>query len=165
MPLSHSLRSVSSLLLGTALLMMGGGALSTVLAFRMGAAEQPPWAVGIVMSMYYAGIVLGTGYGQKLIAGVGHIRAFVAFGSMMSAATLAHAFMVDPWLWGALRLLVGACAVGMFMCTESWGQRALRKQYARADLRPLSDHRLSGSGGGAVPDQRTRRVRGLPSIC
>ena len=43
MPLSHSLRSVSSLLLGTALLMMGGGALSTVLAFRMGAAEQPPW--------------------------------------------------------------------------------------------------------------------------
>ena len=120
MPLSHSLRSVSSLLLGTALLMMGGGALSTVLAFRMGAAEQPPWAVGVVMSMYYAGIVLGTGYGQKLIAGVGHIRAFVALGSMMSAATLAHAFLVDPWLWGALRLLVGMCAVGMFMCTESW---------------------------------------------
>ena len=120
MPLSHSLRSVSSLLLGTALLMMGGGALSTVLAFRMGAAEQPSWVVGMVMSMYYAGIVLGTGYGQKLIAGVGHIRSFVALGSMMSAATLAHAFVVDPWFWGVLRLLVGLCAVGMFMCTESW---------------------------------------------
>ncbi len=120
MPLSHSLRSVSSLLLGTALLMMGGGALSTVLAFRMGAAEQPPWAVGMVMSMYYAGFALGTAHGHKLIAGVGHIRAFVALGSMMSAATLAHAFMVDPWLWGVLRLLVGMCAVGMFMCTESW---------------------------------------------
>lgn len=120
MSLSHSLRSVSSLLFGTALLMVGGGALSTVLAFRMGAAGQPPWAVGLVMSMYYAGIVLGTAYGQKLIAGVGHIRAFVALGSTMSAATLAHAFMVDPWLWGGLRLLVGMCAVGMFMCTESW---------------------------------------------
>ena len=120
MPLTHSLRSVSSLLLGTALLMMGGGGLSTVLAFRMGAAEQPPWVVGMVMSMYYAGIVVGTSYGQKLIAGVGHIRAFVALGSMMSAATLAHAFLADPWFWGLLRLLVGMCAVGMFMCTESW---------------------------------------------
>ena len=120
MSLRHSLRPVTSLLLGTALLMMGGGALSTVLAFRMGAAEQPPWVVGMVMSMYYAGIVLGTAYGQKLITGVGHIRAFVALGSMMSAATLAHAFMIDPWLWGGLRLLVGMCAVGMFMCTESW---------------------------------------------
>ena len=120
MPLGHSLRSVSSLLLGTALLMIGGGALSTVLAFRMGAAGEPPWAVGMVMSMYYAGIVLGTAYGQKLIARVGHIRAFVALGSMMSAATLAHAFVDDPWFWGGLRLLVGLCAVGMFMCTESW---------------------------------------------
>ena len=120
MPLTHSLRSVSSLLLGTALLMIGGGGLSTVLAFRMGAAEQPPWLVGVVMSMYYAGIVLGTSYGHKLIAGVGHIRAFVALGSMMSAATLAHAFLADPWFWGLLRALVGMCAVGMFMCTESW---------------------------------------------
>ena len=120
MRLSHSLGSVSSLLLGTALLMVGGGALSTVLAFRMGAAEQPPWVVGLVMSMYYAGIVLGTAYGQKLIAGVGHIRAFVALGSITSAATLAHAFAIDPWLWGGLRLVVGMCAVGMFMCTESW---------------------------------------------
>ena len=120
MSLSHSLRSVTSLLLGTALLMMGGGALSTVLAFRMGVAEQPPWVIGMVMSMYYAGIVLGTAYGHRLITGVGHIRAFVALGSMMSAATLAHAFLIDPWLWGALRLLVGMCAVGMFMCTESW---------------------------------------------
>ena len=120
MPLSHSLRSVASLLLGTAMLMLGSGALSTVLAFRMGAAGQPPWVVGLVMSMYYAGIVLGTAYGQRLIAGVGHIRAFVALGSMMSAATLAHALMDNPWLWGGLRLLVGVCAVGMFMCTESW---------------------------------------------
>ena len=104
MPLSHSLRSVSSLLLGTALLMMGGGALSTVLAFRMGAAEQPPWAVGMVMSMYYAGIVLG--YGLRPEADCRrrpHPRLRGAGGSMMSAATLAHAFMVDPWLWGALR--------------------------------------------------------------
>ncbi len=120
MTLNHSLRPVSSLLLGTALLMMGGGALSTVLALRMGEAQQPPWVVGLVMSMYYAGIVLGSAYSQKLIAGVGHIRAFVALGSMMSAATLAHALAVDPWLWGGLRLLVGMCAVGMFMCTESW---------------------------------------------
>ena len=54
MPLSHSLRSVSSLLLGTALLMMGGGALSTVLAFRMGAAGGPA-AASLFVAMGGAG--------------------------------------------------------------------------------------------------------------
>ncbi len=116
----QSLKSVSSLLAGMALLMLGSGALATILAVRMGGADVAAWVIGLVMSQYYVGIVLGTGYGHRLISSVGHIRAYAAFGSTMSAATLAHAFTDDPWAWGALRFMVGFCAVGMFMCVESW---------------------------------------------
>jgi len=115
-----TLRLVSSLLAGVAFLMVGAGGLSTILAFRMGAAGLPSTVVGIVTSMYFVGLVLGTGYCHRLITTVGHIRAFAALGSVMSAATLAHALTLDPWLWGVLRLIVGFTTVGMYMCTESW---------------------------------------------
>jgi len=115
-----TLRLVSSLLLGVAFLMVGAGGLSTILAFRMGVAGLPSTVVGIVTSMYFVGLVLGTGYCHRLITTVGHIRAFAALGSVMSAATLAHALTLDPWLWGVLRFVVGFSTVGMYMCTESW---------------------------------------------
>ncbi len=115
-----TLRLVSSLLLGVAFLMVGAGGLSTILAFRMGEAGLPSTVVGIVTAMYFVGLVLGTGFCHRLITTVGHIRAFAALGSLMSAATLAHALTLDPWLWGALRFVVGFTTVGMYMCTESW---------------------------------------------
>lgn len=115
-----TLRLVSSLLLGVAFLMVGAGGLSTILAFRMGEAGLPSTVVGVVTAMYFVGLVLGTGFCHRLITTVGHIRAFAALGSLMSAATLAHALTLDPWLWGALRFVVGFTTVGMYMCTESW---------------------------------------------
>lgn len=115
-----TMRLVSSLLAGIALLMVGAGGLTTILAFRMGVAGLPSTVVGIVTSMYFVGLVLGTGYCHRLITTVGHIRAFAALGSVMSAATLAHALTGDPWVWGALRFILGFSTVGMYMCTESW---------------------------------------------
>lgn len=115
-----TLRLVSSLLTGVAFLMVGAGGLSTILAFRMGEAGLTSTVVGVVTSMYFVGLVLGTSFCHRLITTVGHIRTFAALGSLMSAATLAHALTLDPWLWGGLRFIVGFTTVGMYMCTESW---------------------------------------------
>jgi len=115
-----TLNLVSSLLSGVALLMIGAGGLSTILAFRMGEAGYPAIVVGLVTSLYFIGIVMGTRVCHNIITTVGHIRAFAALGSLMSAATLAHAITPDPFVWGFLRFIVGFATVGMFMCTESW---------------------------------------------
>ena len=115
-----TLNLVSSLLSGVALLMIGAGGLSTILAFRMGEADYPAIVVGLVTSLYFIGIVMGTRVCHQIISTVGHIRAFAALGSLMSAATLAHAITPDPFVWGGLRFIVGFATVGMFMCTESW---------------------------------------------
>lgn len=115
-----TLSLVSSLLSGVALLMIGAGGLSTILAFRMGEADYPAIVVGVVTSFYFIGIVMGTRVCHHIISTAGHIRAFAALGSLMSAATLAHAITPDPFVWGFLRFVVGFATVGMFMCTESW---------------------------------------------
>ena len=112
--------SIAPLLTGTALLLLGNGALGTLLALGMTTRGEPSWVVGMVAATYYAGLIFGTFFAHRLISRVGHIRVYAALGSTFSAATLAHPFFLDPAAWGGLRFVEGFCISGMFMCTESW---------------------------------------------
>ncbi|NQW00809.1 MAG: MFS transporter [Rhodospirillales bacterium] len=116
----QTLKSVSSLMAGLILLMLGSGALTTLLGLRMGDAGFSSQTVGFVMAAYFFGLVIGPVYAHKLISTIGHIRAYTALGSILSVAALAHPFFIDPWFWGGLRFIQGFCIVGMYMCTESW---------------------------------------------
>ncbi len=115
-----TLRSVSPLLGGMALLMLGSSALRTLIALTMAEQQFPSWVAGIVMSAQFAGLVIGPFYTHRLIAAVGHIRAFATYGSVASAVALAYPFLIDPWVWGGLQFTQGFCLIGMWMCTESW---------------------------------------------
>jgi MFS family permease len=114
------IRSVSSLMMAVALLMLGSGMLSTMIGVRLSGSGVGAVAIGFVMAAYYAGLTAGSIYGYRIITTVGHIRAFAAFASVFSAATLGHAVHIDLVLWGVLRLAEGFCMAGLFMCIESW---------------------------------------------
>jgi len=118
--MTKNLLSISSLLLGIAILMLGNGPLPTYLAIKLTEGGIATWLIGIVMSQYYIGFVIGPFFVQKLIESVGHIRSFVVFGSTMSAITLFHIFITNFIIWGFFRFVIGICAIGMFMCVESW---------------------------------------------
>jgi MFS family permease len=109
-----------SLLFGIALLLVGIGLLFPVLGLRAAVAQFPVWVTGLVMSAYFAGFMLGTFLCPALIRRVGYIRAFAAMASVASTTPLLHALVVDPWSWGALRLVTGMCIVGLYMVIESW---------------------------------------------
>ena len=74
--------SISSLLLGFALLVMGNGLLGTLTALRMVHANFPSMTVGFVQAAYYAGFMLGAWRGGSLIARIGHHRAFAIFAAV-----------------------------------------------------------------------------------
>lgn len=111
---------LSSLLSGAGLLVVGVGLLFSVLGLRAGRAEFPGLVTGLIMSAYFAGYVLGTRFCPLVIRRVGHIRAFAAMASIASTMPLLHALWIDPWFWGALRLLTGMCLVGLYIVIESW---------------------------------------------
>ena len=113
-------RSVASLLLGVAFLMLANGAMSTLIGLRLSATESGATAVGMITAAYYAGLTLGSLYAHRIITRVGHIRAFSAFASVVSVAALSHALFVDAPLWAMLRLTQGFCMAGLYMCIESW---------------------------------------------
>jgi MFS family permease len=112
--------SIAALLLGVAFLLLGNGMLGTLLGLRLAMAETPTPITGLVMSAYFAGLLAGSLTVQRIIGLAGHIRAFSAFASVMSAATLIHIIATDAASWGALRLIQGYSMAGLFMCIESW---------------------------------------------
>jgi len=55
-----------------------------------------------------------------LLQRVGHVRVFAAYGSLVSAAFILFAAIVDPIAWWLLRLVVGFCFSGIYVVAESW---------------------------------------------
>ncbi len=116
----RSLFSVSTLLLGTAFLLCGVGVLNTLLALRGSLEGFSPGVVGIVLSSYFAGFLVGTWMGPRVIGRVGHIRSFALFSALASSATLVHVLWIDPVVWVGLRIIAGVAMVGLYTVIESW---------------------------------------------
>ncbi|MBU1331696.1 MAG: MFS transporter [Gammaproteobacteria bacterium] len=112
-------KSFSSLYVATLLMLLGSGLLSTYLALRLADTVDGLW-VGALMAANYLGLVLGGKVGHRLIARVGHIRAYVACAGVVTAAVLGHG--LTEWLpgWLFLRMLVGLGMMSQYMVIESW---------------------------------------------
>lgn len=109
-----------ALLLGILLLMLGNGLHGTLLGVR-GAIEQIDSAsMGYIMAGYFLGFLGGSKITPILLQQVGHVRVFAALGSLVSAAFILYAALVNPYAWWLLRVVVGFCFSGLYVVAESW---------------------------------------------
>lgn len=118
--LPRHLRPIRSLMLGTALLLLGNGLLSTLLALRGSLEGYSDEMLGLMGSAYFVGFFVGTYVVPRMIRHMGHIRAFNFFAAGIAAIVLLHSLIIDPWVWLALRLLTGIALVGFYTVIESW---------------------------------------------
>ncbi len=114
------IRSALALLVAVFLMMAGSGPLGSMISLRLDASAAVPVAVGIIMAAYFAGLTLGSLFAYRIVLRAGHIRAFTAFVSFLSATALVYAIHLDLGLWAMLRLAEGFCMAGVFVCIESW---------------------------------------------
>ncbi len=112
--------SILALLAGVALVWAANGLCFTLLALRMGAEGFAPWEIGLATTAYFVGQLAGAALCGRIIERVGHVRAFAAFASIVSASAIGYAVHVDLWVWTALRALHGMCIAGVLMTAESW---------------------------------------------
>jgi MFS family permease len=112
--------------------MLGAGLQSTLLGLRATLEGFPTLVTGLVMSCYYVGYVFGTMIAPPLLRRLGHIRVFAALAAFASVAILVQGGFVNPWAWGAMRLLSGLCFAGIYVVAESWlNDRASRANRGR----------------------------------
>lgn len=112
--------TLSALLLGAALLFTGHGLQSTLVPLWAVDAGYSRFTIGLLWSAYAGGQMAGSIYCGRIIAEVGHIRAFAALAAGVAAITLLYAFAPTPIVWFALRLAHGFLIAGVYMAVESW---------------------------------------------
>lgn len=112
--------SIQSLLLGMGILLAGSGLLVTLLGIRAHLDGFSDGMIGLIMSGFYVGYILGTAWVPALIRRIGHVRSFSAMAALSSAAALIHGLWLDPWVWLALRVVSGISLLGLYMVIESW---------------------------------------------
>ncbi|HEV8078039.1 MAG TPA: MFS transporter [Marinobacter sp.] len=115
-----TIRSVCSLLIGMGILLAGSGFLGTLLGLRASVENFSEFTIGLIMSAFFAGYIVGSYLCPHLIRRVGHIRTFAALSASAAVVSLLHGLMIDPWVWGLLRLINGICMLGLYMVVESW---------------------------------------------
>jgi MFS family permease len=149
----HAARAVFSLLLSYGLLLMGNGLFGTLLGVRATLEGFSTPVTGVIMSGHFIGLLVGGVMAVNVVAGVGHIRAFAAFASIMSVAALFHILMLHPVAWFVLRVATGFCMAGMILVTESWlnerSERSIRGQVLA--LYMITNYLGSGLGQFLLP--------------
>lgn len=120
MPVRWEVHASWALFFGIALLMLGNGLQGTLLGVRAKIEGFATASIGVLMSGYYAGYLLGSVQTPRLLSRVGHIRVFAALASLASGAVLLHVVAVHPVPWVFLRLASGFAIAGLFVVAESW---------------------------------------------
>ncbi len=114
------LGSVGALLISAAILLAGGGLLSTLIAIRAKLEGFPLFSIGLMSSAYYAGFIAGCIYIPHLVKRVGHVRVFAALSALTAAGTLIHVLLINIPVWIALRGIIGFSFAGLYVLIESW---------------------------------------------
>ena len=112
--------SVVALLISCGLLASANGLQMTLISVRAGLEGFGAMTIGLLVSAYFVGLLIGCLYCGRLVARVGHTRAFLALAGILSAAVLSHILFVTPIFWIVLRSIVGAALAGLLMIIESW---------------------------------------------
>ena len=108
------------LLLGIGLMMLGNGLQGSLLGIRANLEGFSTGITGFIMSGYFVGFLFGSIIAPRILRSVGHVRVFAALASLASSATLMHAVIADPFIWGVFRVLTGFCFAGLYIVSESW---------------------------------------------
>ena len=112
--------AIGTLIVATSIVQLANGFFGTFFSLRVAVEGFDATLAGLVLSSYFAGFTLGAVRSDRIIARIGHIRAYAAFGGLVGAATVVMPLLVDPYAWMALRAVVGFGCAGLFVATESW---------------------------------------------
>jgi len=118
--MKNTLKSIISPILSLIILLLGNGLFMTYVTVRLKIDDYSNEAIGFVSASFYAGVLVGSFYANRLIERIGHIRAFAGFASLLSVVSLLQGFYISIWSWSILRALNGAMMAGLFITIESW---------------------------------------------
>ncbi len=118
--MKSTLLALISLFISCFILFFANGLINVLLPVRMGLDLVDTQTIGLVLSLYFLGMLLGAIFSKDLIKKAGHVRMFAGCVSLSSVSILICSLYTDPILWGAMRIVLGFCNACAFTAMESW---------------------------------------------
>ena len=111
---------VSSLLLGTLLLLVAVGSTSSLVPLVLAERGIPVTYIGWVGAAYNLGLALGGVQMFRFVGRVGHVRAYAFLAIVATGSMLALAVQDGVLAWLFARFVFGIAVGGLYMVIESW---------------------------------------------
>lgn len=108
------------LLFGFLLLLASTGVQGSLVGIRIGQEAFGNGISGIIIASYYIGMIFAALFAPSLIRKAGHIQAFAAFISIVSASMISYLLVIDPLAWFLFRFVIGFCNTSLYIIAESW---------------------------------------------
>lgn len=118
--MARSLLPIAALLCGIAFLFLAGGISGLLLPLRGAHEGMSALWLGLLGTGWAVGYVAGCLRVPRLVAAVGHVRAFGVMSALASLSLLATLLLVHPVAWVIFRAITGFAFAGAAMIVESW---------------------------------------------
>ena len=105
---------------GMSLIAPGAGLMATFTPTRLKLLGFGEGEVGIVVTAFSIGLLLGCFFAGRLVRRIGHIRALAFFCSLAGLSILAMSFEPSLPLWALARLATGFASTAIFIASQSW---------------------------------------------
>jgi MFS family permease len=109
-------------------MMLGNGLINILLPVRMGLEAWNTDTIGLVLTLFYIGMLAGGLYARHLIRRAGHIRMFAGCLALAAVSILICSLATDAILWGGMRIVIGFCNACAFTVMESWLSESSTKE-------------------------------------
>jgi MFS family permease len=116
----RQLSALFAILSSVLVLIAGNGLMNTLVPYRAKLEHFPDQMIGLIGSAFFLGMLAGTIIAPRLIRRAGFIRAFAAFTTASIIAGLIFPIFINPFIWMALRAIVGFCFAGLYAVIEVW---------------------------------------------
>ena len=114
------LPSIAALLFSVLLLIGGNSLIGVTTPLRARIEGFPELTVGLLGSVYFAGMLAGALAAPAIIRRGGHIRAYAAFVALAVVSVILMPVMLWPLAWLGCRALIGFVFAGLYAVIESW---------------------------------------------
>jgi len=110
----------ASLFVSCFIMMTGNGLINVLMPVRMDMDGLDTSTIGMVLSLYFVGMLIGGRYSVFFIKRAGHIRVFAGSLALAAISILVCSLYSSPILWGLMRIVIGFCNATAFTAMESW---------------------------------------------
>lgn len=143
--------SIATMLGSVIVLIPGNALLNTLVPLRAKLEDFPSVTIGVLGSVYFGAMLLGTLVSPAIIKRLGYVRSFALFATATAAVAVALPLLLDPAAWLVLRALVGFSVAGLFAITDGWVQgKADNTNRGRLGAAYQSVHFIGSAAGQAL---------------